>query len=333
MKLRKEEKYRKKMLGKLGCPIAAWSALRFNEISVSSSKARHGTSKERSAELSLGGLQERECNSKRNRLHVKSKREGKQLLRKNGRRRSVVGLTSEGGNANMGDKRSGVAIRQSQMTFHRWKMKYWSEQGWKNYSDQYAKERKMNETHSHWKPEMRVSCGKLSDLHYHGLKIGKNMTAEQIDGKTCFFKITSNLVALSGLSLADFFQQAVKENITENDQVIFCRKMGGERDDKSSALGARVEMTRIPTWNWWDPAVETRASPIYDSMDIKNSSFSKNGCKMIKYQNGLTNLRIPCLVKKTSFFGRHFFRMEYWHFGIDFILEESLTSGHWLLRP
>ena len=64
LKSNKEEKYCKKTLGKLGCPIAAWSALSFNKISVSS-KARHGTSKKRSAEFSLSSLQERECISKK----------------------------------------------------------------------------------------------------------------------------------------------------------------------------------------------------------------------------------------------------------------------------
>ncbi len=58
-----------------------------------------------------------------------------------------------------------------------------------------------------------------------------------------FFKITSNLVALGGLSWADLFQQAAKGNMAEDAQFIVCRKMGGDRNDESLVLGARFETT------------------------------------------------------------------------------------------
>ena len=129
LKSRKKENYREELLGKLGCSKTDWSALSFNKSSVLSSKVSE-TLLKISAELSLGGQQEEECNSKSNRLHVKSKGEGHQTLRKNGRRRLHAELTSEGGKASIGEKQSGSASRQSQMTFYCSKMEYRSEQGW-----------------------------------------------------------------------------------------------------------------------------------------------------------------------------------------------------------
>ena len=84
------------------------------------------------------------------------------------------------------------------------------------------------------------------------------------------------------------------------------------------------------TWTWCEPKARTFLVSSYDGICKGNTSFRKNGCKMIINKNGLTSSRIPCSVEKICFFWPALFPEAILILRHRLFLEKSLPLGRWL---
>ena len=181
-----------------------------------------------------------------NKTHVKSESKRQQLLRKNGRKRLAADLTLEKGNASCGKKGSEHATLRGRSIFHRWKMKHLiNAKG----NSEHAKKR-AHGTHHLWKPESENSSGKHLALHCPSLKTGENVAAEEIGEKSAHFKITLDLGALSGWSLADLAQQPAKGNVPAHVRVNMKCKLESGKVCLSTLFTGKIETAAILTWIW-----------------------------------------------------------------------------------